>query len=247
MYTPISASGPNAAILHYGHAGAPNDRELQDGDLVLCDFGCSIYNYGSDITTTFPASGRFTNDQRIVYEAVLAANEAVKAAMRPSVSWSDMHMLANRVILQGLKEGGLLMGSIDEMMDEDLGAVFMPHGLGHFLGLDTHDVGGYLAGHPGRIQRPGLNKLRTARLLEVGMVITVEPGCYFNPALLLPAFKDPKKSKYMVVDRIKSFIGMGGVRIEDNCVITEFGIENLTVVPRSVADIELVMSGGQWP
>lgn len=139
------------------------------------------------------------------------------------------------------------MGSIDEMMDEDLGAVFMPHGLGHFLGLDTHDVGGYLAGHPGRIQRPGLNKLRTARLLEVGMVITVEPGCYFNPALLLPAFKDPKKSKYMVVDRIKSFIGMGGVRIEDNCVITEFGIENLTVVPRSVADIELVMSGGQWP
>jgi Xaa-Pro dipeptidase len=247
QYIPIAASGPNGAILHYGHAGAPNNRTLEDGDLVLCDFGCSIYNYGSDITTTFPANGKFTSDQRLIYESVLAANEAVKNAMRPSVSWPDMHKLANRVILQGLNDGGLLTGSIDEMMEVDLGAVFMPHGLGHFLGIDTHDVGGYIPGHPDRIQRPGLNKLRTARLLEAGMVITVEPGCYFNPCLLLPAFEDPKKSKFFVIDRIRGFIGMGGVRIEDNVVITANGIDNLTRVPRTVDEIERVMAGGAWP
>ena len=247
MYTPISAAGPNSAILHYGHAGAPNEREIVDGDMVLCDFGCSIYNYGSDITTTFPANGKFTEDQKLIYEAVLKANEAVKAAMRPSVSWPDMHTLANRVILASLKEGGLLKGDIDEMIEADIGALFMPHGLGHFLGLDTHDVGGYLEGFPERIQRPGLKSLRTARALEAGMVITCEPGCYFNPALLLPAFIEPKKNKFLVEQRIRGFIGSGGVRVEDNIIITDDGIENLTSVPRSVAEIERVMAGGVWP
>ncbi|PNH05967.1 Xaa-Pro dipeptidase [Tetrabaena socialis] len=142
--------------------------------------------------------------QRSVYGAVLSAQRAVLAAMKPGVAWPDMLELAHRHILEGLDmqelayrhilEGlagaGLLAGgSLDDYMAADLGALFMPHGLGHFLGLDTHDVGGYPPGGPARPARPGFSRLRTARLLAAGMVITVEPGCYFNPALLLPALE----------------------------------------------------------
>ncbi|KAF5833683.1 Xaa-Pro dipeptidase (X-Pro dipeptidase) [Dunaliella salina] len=224
-YTPISASGPNGAILHYGHASAPNNRQTREGDMMLMDMGCEYYRYGSDITTSWPVSGKFTPQQATIYNGVLKAYQSVKATMKPGVSWPDMQTLAYRTILDQLVSAGLLSGPVDDLLNKDIGALFMPHGLGHMLGLDTHDVGGYLPGTPPRSQRPGYKSMRTARILEPDMVITLEPGCYFNPSLLLPAFEDPVKSPHLVRQAIEPFMSFGGVRLEDNILITETGCE----------------------
>ncbi|KAK9826336.1 hypothetical protein WJX74_010185 [Apatococcus lobatus] len=247
-YTPICASGPSGHVLHYGHAGAPNSRQVQDGDFCLLDMGCEYYRYGSDITCSFPANGKFSNSQKVIYEAVLSAHDAVLKAMRPGVAWPEMQLLAERHILGGLKAGGFLTGNVEEMVQDRVGALFMPHGLGHLLGLDTHDVGGYLPGTPERSSEPGLKSLRTSRILEENMVITVEPGCYFNPALLEPAMtgKD-KRCKYLVKDKIWQSMDFGGVRIEDDVIVTASSSQSMTQVPRFVKDIESVMAGGPWP
>ncbi|KAK9815595.1 hypothetical protein WJX72_006529 [[Myrmecia] bisecta] len=246
-YTPICASGPNGAILHYGHAGAPNNRQIADGDMLLLDMGCEYYRYASDITVSFPVNGRFTDDQKVVYEAVLSAYTAVLQSIKPGVRWPDMQLLAERRLLTALAAGGFLKGSVEEMLEHRIAALFMPHGLGHFLGLDTHDVGGYPKHGPPRIDKPGLRSLRTARVLEEGMVITVEPGCYFNAYLLEPAFSDPVQSKYLHKSRIKQFMGFGGVRLEDDVIVTAAGAESMTSVPRTVEEVEAVMAGGPWP
>lgn len=142
--------------------------------------GGNYFGYAADITCTFPPSGKFTPDQKLIYEAVLNANLAVAEAAKPGTSWVDMHLLANKVILQELKAGGLVKGDVQEMLEAGLGAVFQPHGLGHLLGLDVHDVGGYLSGQPQRSNAiRGLDRLRTARTLQERMVLTIEPGCYF--------------------------------------------------------------------
>jgi Xaa-Pro dipeptidase len=177
-YTCIGASGHNCSVLHYGHAGAPNDKTVNDGDLCLFDMGGEYYCYASDITCTFPANGKFTEDQKFIYTAVLKANRAVLATAKPGVCWVDMHKLAERTQLEELKTLGLLHGDVDKMMEVRMGAVFMPHGLGHFMGCDVHDVGGYPEGVT-RINEPGLKSLRTARVLCEGMVLTIEPGIYF--------------------------------------------------------------------
>lgn len=145
----------------------------------LFDMGGNYYGYAADITCSFPANGKFTEDQKLIYNAVLKARDAVIATAKPGVAWTDMHLLANRVMLTSLKEGGLLVGDVEEMVRAGLNEVFQPHGLGHLLGLDVHDVGGYLTGHPERSKQAGVRKLRTARTLLAGMVLTIEPGCYF--------------------------------------------------------------------
>lgn len=244
-YTCICGTGDNGSILHYGHAGAANDKTIADGDMCLLDMGAEYYCYASDITCSFPANGVFSEQQRFVYNTVLAASTAVMNALRPGVSWADMHVLANRVTLERLVEGGVLCGSVDDMMQVDLGAVFQPHGLGHLMGCDVHDVGGYLAGQPERIQRPGLKSLRTARKLQAGMVLTVEPGCYFIDHLLDQALADRKLSKFFVKSELAKLRKFGGVRIEDDVLITEDGVENLTTVPRTVEDIESLMAEGR--
>eukprot|EP00271_Cylindrocystis_brebissonii_P013077 TRINITY_DN32651_c0_g1_i1.p1 TRINITY_DN32651_c0_g1~~TRINITY_DN32651_c0_g1_i1.p1 ORF type:complete len:500 (+),score=104.91 TRINITY_DN32651_c0_g1_i1:210-1709(+) len=244
-YTCICASGENSGTLHYGHAGAPNDKLIKAGEIALFDMGAEYNCYCSDVTCTFPVSGKFTADQRMVYETVLAAQRAVMAAMRPGVNWQEMHRLAERTILEHLKKGGLLKGDVGEMADLFMGAVFMPHGLGHFLGLDTHDVGGYPQGVV-RSEEPGLKSLRTARTLQAGMVITVEPGCYFIDMLLDAALEAPETAHFFVPSVLDRFRGMGGVRIEDDVLVTADGIENFTRCPRDVADIESVMAGGPW-
>lgn len=133
-YTCICGSGENGSILHYGHANAPNDKTVHDGDMLLFDMGANYFGYCSDITCSFPANGKFTDDQRFIYNAVLAACQAVHDAARPGVNWVDMHKLANRVLLTKLKEGGLLTGNVDDMMKAGLNGVFQPHGLGHLIG-----------------------------------------------------------------------------------------------------------------
>ncbi|XP_033625823.1 xaa-Pro dipeptidase-like [Asterias rubens] len=244
-YTCICASGINASVLHYGHAGAPNNRQILDGDICSFDMGGEYYCYASDITCAFPANGKFTADQRMIYEAVLKANRAVFKTMKPGVLWPDMHRLAERVLLEELTRHGLLKGDVDEMMKVYLGAVFMPHGLGHFMGCDTHDVGGYPKGVD-RIQRPGIKNLRTARVLQAGMVITVEPGCYFIAATLEPALKNPDMMPFLCPDVLERFKNFGGVRIEDDVLVTQDGAENLSSgVPREIDEIEALMAEGR--
>ena len=207
--------------------------------------GCEYFGYASDITCSYPSSGKFNEQQTIVYNAVLDANLAVKSALKPKVSWVEMHILAERTILDRLQKAGLLTGDLNEMVENRLGATFMPHGLGHFIGIDTHDVGGYLEGHPKRSDKPGLKSLRTARVIEERMCITIEPGCYFIKALIEKAFIDEKLSKYLVKDEIMKFINIGGVRIEDDVYVTSDGIELLSKVPRTIEEIENLMEKGK--
>lgn len=241
-YTCICGSGTNSAILHYGHAGAPNNRVIRDGDMCLFDMGANYFGYAADITCSFPANGKFTADQKMIYEAVLLANQNVIKNGKPGDSWVDMHLLAAKTLLEELKKGGLLKGDVNEMIAAGLFAIFQPHGLGHLMGLDVHDVGGYLPGHPQRPSQDGLNKLRTARVMQPGMVLTVEPGCYFIKPLLEKAKKDPKLSCFLVNEVIERFTNFGGVRIEDDVIVTKDGIENITNVPRTVEEIEKWMN-----
>lgn len=248
-YTCICACGPNAGTLHYGHAGAPNSRILKETDIALLDMGAEYHAYCSDITCSFPVSGKFTKDQKLIYTGVLMAVKAVEEAMKPGVSWVDMHRLATRSILEHLKGAGVLEGDVADMVAVNLGATFLPCGLGHFIGCDTHDVGGYLEGNPERIDEGphGIKKLRTARILEEGMVLTVEPGIYFVDHLLDLALATPAKAVFINEDRLEDFRGFGGVRLEDVVAVTATGIDNYTLTPRTVEEIESVMAGGEWP
>lgn len=243
-YTCICGSGDNSSILHYGHAGAPNDKTVVDGDLCLFDMGGEYHCYGSDITCTFPANGKFTPDQKAIYEAVLHSSRAVMKAVKPGVSWPDMHRLADRVHLEELTKIGILKGNVDDMVKVHLGAIFMPHGLGHFLGIDVHDVGGYPEGVE-RSTEPGLKSLRTGRILQEGMVLTIEPGIYFIDHLLDQALADPAQSCFINSEALQRFRGFGGVRIEDDIAVTANGMELLTCVPRTVEEIEEYMAQGQ--
>lgn len=252
-YTSICACGPNAAVLHYGHAGAPNNRQLQDGDVCLFDMGAEYFCYGSDVTCSFPTSSnkKFTPKQRSVYEGVLSAQRVVIGMLKPGVSWVDCHKAAEGEVLKALIGLRIVLPgecSVEELVEMRLGAVFMPHGLGHFIGIDTHDVGGYLPGHQERIKQPGLRSLRTARELKADMTLTVEPGCYFIDHLIDQAIKEGSKLReFLNVDVLNEFRGFGGVRLEDVVVITLDGCENYTLCPRTVAEVEGVMAGGKWP
>lgn len=219
--------------LHYGHAAAPNDKTVRNGEMCLFDMGANYGGYAADITCSFPANGKFSADQRMVYNAVLAARDAVIEQARDGVSWLDMHKLANRVMLQKLKEGGLLKGDVDQMMSAGLNGIFQPHGLGHLIGLDVHDVGSYLPGLPERPTDPGCSKLRFARSLQAGMYVTVEPGCYFIDILLDRAVADPKLSQFIELEVLQRFRNFGGVRIEDDVLIQRDSVEIFSIVPRT--------------
>ncbi|CAM9475437.1 unnamed protein product [Chrysoparadoxa australica] len=242
-YTSICGCGPNSGVLHYGHAGAPNDRLIGDGEMLLLDMGGEYHCYASDITCSFPSNGVFTADQKVIFEAVAAMQVAVMDAMKPGVPWKDMHTLSYEVVAcEHLLAAGLLQGKVTDMMMANIGAVFMPHGLGHFMGLDTHDVGGYPKGVE-RDTRPGHRSLRCGRVLQEGMVITVEPGIYFIDHLLDEALANESTKKFFVQEAIARFRGTGGVRLEDDVIVTSTGIRNMTNCPRTVADVEAVMAG----
>ncbi|CAB9508484.1 Pro aminopeptidase PEPP [Seminavis robusta] len=250
-YTSICGCGPNAAVLHYGHAGEPNDRQLEHDNICLFDMGAEYFGYGSDVTCSFPASGKFNDRQRHIYRGVLQAQIDVYNMLKPGVSYLDCHKAAEAAILKNLIAMGMVTTNdktVEELVEMRLGAVFMPHGLGHFIGIDTHDVGGYLPGHQPRIDEPGLRKLRTARDMKENMTLTVEPGCYFIDHLLDGALAEESPLKpYLNETMIQEYRGFGGVRLEDVVVITKDGCINYTLCPRTIEEVEHVMSGGKWP
>ena len=212
-YGSIVAAGRNACILHYQE----NDALLRDGDLVLIDAGCEIDCYASDITRTFPVSGRFSAEQKAIYELVLESQEAAFAAIGPDKHWNQAHEATVRVITEGLVRLGLLKGNVDDLIAAEAHRAFYMHRAGHWLGLDVHDVGEYKVGGQWRV-------------LEPGMTLTVEPGIYIAPDNQSVA---------------KKWRGIG-VRIEDDVVVTKNGCEILTGgVPKSVADIEALMAAAR--
>ncbi|KAJ2813895.1 hypothetical protein H4S07_000316 [Coemansia furcata] len=234
-YGSIVARGRNAAVLHY----TKNNMVLDaPSDVVLVDAGGTYGNYASDITRTWPVGPRFTDNAREIYSIVLDMQKTVIDACAPHKQWEDMHLLAARVAAEGLLRLGVLTGDLDSIMANHVVGYFMPHGIGHLIGIDTHDVGGYPAGTE-RINKPGLRYLRARREMLPRMVFTVEPGLYFVDAILAEAQATPAVAQHINFDAVKRYRSVGGVRIEDNIVITESGNDNLTSeCPKEVADIE---------
>jgi len=207
-YNSIVAGGGNACILHY----TENDRPLNDGDLVLIDAGCEFAMYAGDITRTFPVNGKFSQPQREIYDLVLKAQKRAIELLVPGNSIKQANDEVIRIKTQGLVNLGILKGDVDTLIEQQAYRQFYMHGLGHWLGLDVHDVGSY-----------GQDK---QRILEIGMVITVEPGIYISKDADVP----------------EQYKGIG-VRIEDNLLMTEYGNKILTVAaPKEIADIENLMN-----
>jgi Xaa-Pro dipeptidase len=231
-YPSIVAAGVNGAVLHY-HA---NNAGLKDGDLLLIDAGAEHRGYAADITRTFPVNGKFTRRQRDVYSIVLDAQKRCIDEARPGVVSADLHVKSMRYLAEGLKSLGLLKGDVDGLVEGGAVRLFYPHGLTHMLGLDVHDTTG---GRKRLMPNPTRVPVRFVAKLEPGFVITMEPGVYFIEALL----KDPglrKKHKTSVdFAKAETFLDFGGVRIEDDIVISEDGAPmNLTTVPKEIAAVE---------
>ena len=222
---------------------------LEDGQLLLVDSGAESPGfYASDITRTMPVSGRFSQQQREVYEVVLAANMAAIGAAGPGTSNRDLHLLAARTIASGLKDIGLMQGDVDAAVEAGAHALFFVHGLGHMMGLDVHDMEdlgdavGYEVGEE-RSTQFGLAYLRLARKLEPGFVFTIEPGIYFIPALIDRWREDGMHRDFINYDRLEAYRSFGGIRIEDDVLITDSGSRVLgPPIPKTVDEVEAAMA-----
>ncbi|NEQ14669.1 MAG: M24 family metallopeptidase [Moorea sp. SIO3E2] len=211
-YPSIVASGANSCILHY----TENNRQMQDGDLLLIDAGCSYGYYNADITRTFPVGGKFTPEQKILYELVLKAQLNAIAQVKPGNPFNQFHDTAVKILVEGLIDLGLLAGDSEEIIKEEKYKHIYMHRTGHWLGLDVHDSGGYKQGENWHIFQPG-------------NVVTVEPGLYIGPDT------EPLEGQPAIDQRWRGI----GIRIEDDVLVTESGNEVLTAgVPKSVEELE---------
>lgn len=224
---------------------------LEVGRMMVTDAGAeTALHYASDITRTVPVGGKFDARQKSIYEIVLAANVKATEAMKPGIPFRDCHFIAAKTIASGLKDLGLMKGDVNEAVAQGAHALFFPHGLGHMMGLDVHDMEGLgenFVGYNDEIQRSkqfGLAFLRMARKLEKGFVMTVEPGCYFIPALIDQWKAENKFMDFINYDKVENFKDFGGIRIEDDILVTDTGWELLgKPIPKTVADIEDTMKG----
>ena len=228
-YGCICASGANAATLHY----VLNNRDMQSGDIYLTDMGIRFLGYCSDISATFPVNGEFTDQQKAIYNIVLKANRGVIAAMKPGITkCAELDTLSKKIILEGLQEIKILKEGYtrDQLFDAGLAKIFMPHSIGHLLGLDVNDVGYKSITY------------KSNNVLENGMFITVEPGIYFVDFLMDEAEQSTELSKYINIEELEKYRGFGGVRIEDDVMIGEDSVESYqAILPRTVEEIEKYM------
>jgi len=181
-YRTIVGSGKNGAILHYSQ----NSRKIENGDLIVIDAGCEFLCYAADITRTFPANGKFSENQKIIYEIVLNAQKKIISDVAPGLEFRVLSSKATTYLLEGLIEAKFITCSVQEAIARRFEYLFMPHGLGHLLGLDVHDTSIYP---------------RTP--LKTGMIITIEPGIYFNPCLIDNYSADPEKRKFLNIEKNK--------------------------------------------
>jgi Xaa-Pro aminopeptidase len=210
-YPPIVGSGANSCILHY----IENEAQMKDGDMLLIDAGCEFDGYASDVSRTFPVNGKYSGEQKAVYELVLAAQLAAIEEVKPGNHWNDPHEAAVKILAEGLRELKLLKGSIDKIIEKEEYRKFYMHRTGHWLGMDVHDVGDY------KIDA-------TWRLLEPGLVLTVEPGLYIS------AGEKGVDERWWNI----------GVRIEDDVLVTRNGCDVLSKdAPKEVGEIESLMRG----
>ncbi|HSW68305.1 MAG TPA: aminopeptidase P family protein [Bacteroidales bacterium] len=224
---------------------------MKAGQMLLIDAGATTnMDYSSDHTRTVPVDGRFTPAQKDIYEIVVNANMKAIEACRPGITYKEVHMHACRMMTEGLKGIGLMRGNVDDALQAGAHALFFPHGLGHMLGLDVHDMedlGQIYVGYDDEI-RPsdqfGTAYLRFGRRLQVGFALTVEPGIYFIPALIEKWKNEGLHRDFINYEKVESYIGFGGVRIEDGILITQSGCKILgTPVPKTVKEVETFMQG----
>lgn len=222
---------------------------LESGRLMVSDAGAETINcYAGDITRTIPVGGKFSPIQRDIYNIVLAANMKAIEYAKPNISYMDVHFAATTVLAEGLTQLGLMKGDPKEAVAQGAHALFMPHGLGHAMGMDVHDMEGLgenLVGYDARHKRSkifGHKSLRMGKELKPGFVITDEPGCYFIPALIDKWRKEKMHTDFINYDAVEKMKGFGGIRIEDDILITETGCKVLgKPIPKTVEDIETLM------
>jgi Xaa-Pro dipeptidase len=236
-YHSIVAAGEHAATLHYVNNAAP----ITDQNLLLLDAGCEVDCYASDITRTFPLKGTFTEESLAIYKIVLDMQNQCIAALKAGVVWDSIHELAHKIAIKGLLDLGILKGDADELFEKRTSVAFFPHGLGHYLGMDTHDTGG----NPNYQDKDVMFRyLRTRGAVPERSVITVEPGIYFCRFIIEPYLKDEEQKKYIDESVLEKYWSVGGVRIEDNVLITKDGVENLTPTPKEVDDVTKLVKEG---
>ena len=253
--TALSYGGPvsfpvilsvDGQTLHNHHHG----NILKEGRMMVTDAGTeSSMHYSSDITRTVPVGGKFSPRQKDIYEIVLKTNMAAIEAIKPGVFFKEIHFLAARTIVDGLKAIGIMKGDTDEIVKAGAHALFFPHGLGHMMGLDVHDMEGLgenNVGYDNSVQRSdqfGLAFLRLAKKLKPGFVLTVEPGIYFIPALIDLWRSEGKFIEFINYDKAETYKDFGGVRIEDDILVTIDGYKVLgKPIPKTVKEIEAIMA-----
>jgi len=229
-------------VLH-GHS---HENIMKDGDILVLDSGAeSPLHYASAITRTFPVSGKFTPIQRDIYNIVLDALVKSTEMMRPGILFKDVHLNAAKIVAEGMMQLGFMKGNTEDAVKAGAHALFFPHGLGHQLGLDVHDMEGLgenYVGYTDKIKRSdqfGLAYLRFARELEPGQVLTVEPGIYFMPELIAQWKSENKHTEFINYDKVENTIEFGGIRIEDDVLVTKEGHRVLgKPIPKTIEDVE---------
>ncbi|CAI6488696.1 AIS_HP2_G0016230.mRNA.1.CDS.1 [Saccharomyces cerevisiae] len=239
-YDPICCSGPACGTLHY----VKNSEDIKGKHSILIDAGAEWKQYTSDITRCFPTSGKFTKEHREAYETVLDMQDQAMRQIKPGANWDDLHALTHKVLIKHFLRMGIFKKefSEDEIFKRRASCAFYPHGLGHMLGLDVHDVGG----NPNYDDPdPMFRYLRIRRTLKENMVVTNEPGCYFNQFLIREFLeKYPERLELVDMDVLKKYMYVGGVRIEDDILVTRDGYENLTGITSDPVEIERIVQKG---